>query len=78
MLANRKAARDLLAAASRSRFLDLIREAKLSPRQEQILELHLMKYKSYVQISLAMFVDVNTVKNDVAKAYDQIYRLYLL
>lgn len=77
MLDKRKAARELLNEMGRTDFYNTVREAKLTPRQEGILELKFIKDWSYVQIAFKFRVDVNVIKQDMQKAYDKIYKLFL-
>lgn len=77
MLDKRKAAKDLLNDMGRTDFYKTIHEAKLTPRQEGILELKFIRDWSYVQIAFKFCVDVNVIKQDMQKAYDKIYKLFL-
>ena len=52
MKESRKAARAKLKAASRSEYDKLIYEAKLTPRQEEIINLHILKDWSICKIAL--------------------------
>lgn len=73
MLDKRKSAREFLNDSSRTDFYNAIKEAKLSPRQEGILEMKFVKDLTYIQIAFYFNVDVNTIKRDIKKAYDKIY-----
>lgn len=75
MLDKRKATRDALANSSRTEFYTWIKEAKLTPRQEGILEMRFVKDLTYIQIAFYFHLDVNTIKGDMKKAYDKLGRL---
>lgn len=77
MLDNRKSARDFLEEISLTELHDVVDEAKLTPRQKGIIEMKFVKDWSYVQIALKFRVDVNVIKQDMQKAYDKIYKLFL-
>ena len=72
MLDKRKATRDALENSSRTEFYALVKEAKLTPRQEEILEMRFVKDYSYVQIAFYFYLDVNKIKVDMKKAYDKL------
>lgn len=75
MLDKRKATREALTNSSRTEFYALVKEAKLTPRQEGILEMRFVKDLTYIQIAFYFHLDVNTIKNDMKKAYDKLGRL---
>ena len=75
MLDKRKATRTALENSSRTEFYALLKEAKLTPRQEEILEMRFVKDYTYVQIAFYFYLDVNTIKADMKKAYDKLGRL---
>ncbi len=75
MLDKRKSTREFLSDSNRTEFYNVIKEAKLSPRQEGILEMKFIKDLTYIQIAFYFNVDVNTIKNDVKKAYDKLGKL---
>lgn len=77
MLDKRKSTREYLADTSRTEFYEVIKEAKLSPRQEGILEMKFVKDLTYIQIAFYFNVDVNTIKRDVKKAYDKVAKLLI-
>lgn len=63
--------------SSKTEFFAMVEEAKLTPRQKEILEMRFIKDYTYVQIAFYFYLDVNTIKQDVKKAYDKIARLFV-
>lgn len=77
MLKKRRLARAFLCSSDRKTFLDVVYNAKVSPRQKQILYRHLLDDKDCGFIADELAVSVETVKKDLQKAYDLTFS-YLL
>jgi len=73
MKESRKAARDLLKAASRAQYNKLIHEAKLTPRQEEIVNLHILKDWSICKIALNFSCCDSVIKKRLAEVYDKVH-----
>ena len=63
---------------NRNDFNNTIYESMLTPRQEKIVNLHIEKDMSYVEIAMTMMLDVNVVKKEMQKVYDKLGRLYIM
>lgn len=68
----RKRARDMLIHSTKTKFYAILDEAKISPLQYKIMVGVFVEHKSRVQLSLENFVCVETIRNEIAKAYDNI------
>ena len=73
MKESRKVARSRLKAASRDEYEQLIYSAKLTPRQEQIINLHILQDWSVCKISLSLSCCQSVVKKQLAEVYDKIH-----
>lgn len=78
MNALRKRVREYLKDMNRNDFNNTIYESMLTPRQEKIVNLHIEKDMSYVEIAMTMMLDVNVVKKEMQKVYDKLGRLYIM
>lgn len=61
-----------LKSCPRSLFENLLYEAKLTPRQEEILRYRFLKNKKCYQIAMDMYLSEETVKDDIKKSYKNI------
>ena len=75
MNTQRRLARDYLNDASLTDFWQVVREAKISDADQEILDLHFIRGKTYTQISQHLHISPETVKATVTKAYEKISRL---
>jgi RNA polymerase sigma factor (sigma-70 family) len=71
----RKAARKELNEATQSDFESLIAEARLYPRQKEIVVMRYLEGKTNYQIAMDLNIAVDTVNGDLQKAYDKIARV---
>jgi len=69
---NRKLARQRLKDSTRGEYEKLIYSAKLTPRQEQIINLHILRDCSICKIALSLSCCESVIKNEIARAYDKI------
>lgn len=70
-----RSAKGWLVQSTRSRFYDVIREAKLSPRQMQIVELRFVDGLMNYQIAMQLNVSVKTVESDLRFIYRAVSRV---
>lgn len=68
----RKQVRECLIKSTKTLFYKIIDEAKISEFQRRILVDRFVYNKSNVQISLENHVSLETVRNHIGKAYDNI------
>ena len=73
-----KFARDWLIRSSRRSFHDTVREAKITPRQNQIIEMRFLQGMTNYQIAMALNISTKTVEKDIQNAYDAINRILLI
>lgn len=69
---SRKAARARLKAATRAEYERLIYAAKLTPRQEEIINLHILRDCSVCKIALRLSCCQSLVRKELAGAYEKI------
>lgn len=67
-----KNARKKLKAATRSEYLKLTYDAALTPEQQQILDLHILRGKSIFQISIEMNMSERTITQKLFATYKKI------
>ena len=72
MKQSRKLARQRLKQSTRAEFERLIYAAKLTPRQEQVIKLFILKDYSVCKIALNLSCCECLIRNELAKAYDKI------
>ena len=72
MKKSRKLARQRLKQSTRAGFEKLVYAAKLTPRQEQIIKLFILKDYSVCKIALSLSCCECLVRNELAKTYDKI------
>ena len=72
MKETRKLARDRLKQSTQTEFERLIYAAKLTPRQEQIIKLFILKDYSVCKIALSLSYCESLIRKELAIAYDKI------
>ena len=72
MKETRKLARDRLKQSTRAEFGRLIYAAKLTPRQEQIIKLFILKDYSVCKIALSLSYCESLIRKELTIAYDKI------
>ena len=75
MNADTKNARDWLLASSRRSFYDVLQEAKITPRQQEIAELRFVKGLLNYQIAMKLNISVKTVEKELQSAYKAVNRI---
>lgn len=70
-----KNARDWLLQSSRKSFYEVIREAKITPRQMQICELRFVQGLLNYQIAMQLNISTKTVENEIKAAYKAVNRI---
>lgn len=70
-----KQTRDWLVQSSRRSFYEVIREAKISPRQMQIAEMRFIKGLMNYQIAMELNVSTKTVEAEIKRAYKAVNRI---
>lgn len=75
MYERRRKARDWLNDSTKSDFLKMLEQIKLSDEDIKILDEKFIRGKSNVQIAQQENCSVDTVKRTVKKAYDKIAKL---
>lgn len=73
MFTNRKAARDRLKSASRAEYEHLTYEAKLTPKEAEILSMHILNDKRIKEIAQQMKCGCTIIRNYLARAYDKVF-----
>lgn len=74
MLKNRMEARKYLRKSNRPDFLETVYRAKVTPRQKDILYKKFLDGYSNVEISMKLSISVETVRDELAAAYDLLFR----
>jgi len=72
MKRHRLIARNRLKQSTRKEYERLIHDAKLTPRQEEIINLHLLKDYSVCKIALSLSYCESLIRKELAIAYDKI------
>ena len=72
MKPSRKAARQRLKQATRADYERLIYSAKLTPRQEKIINLHILRDYSVCKIALSLSCCQSLVRKELTNAYEKI------
>lgn len=72
-----KSARDWLIQSSRRSFYEIIHEAKITPRQMEIIELRFVKGLMNYQIAMQLNISTPTVEREISTAYAAINRILL-
>lgn len=67
-------ARDWLSRSTRKEFEAIIQEAKLTPRQMEIIELKFIHDLKNYQIAMRIDTSVQTVERDLQQAYNSVKR----
>lgn len=75
MNADNKSARDWLLTSSRRSFYDVLKEAKITPRQQEIAELRFVGGLLNYQIAMKLNVSVKTVEKELQSAYKAVNRI---
>lgn len=73
----KKNARDWMYQSSRRSFYDVLREAKITPRQLEICELRFVKGLFNYQIGMKLNISEKTVEREISTAYKAINRVLL-
>lgn len=76
MIDSRKGVRLLLKRCSREQYQTVIRSAKLTPEQENIIGLYILQGLSVCTIAEKVNRSEAGIRKILAKIYDQIYWLY--
>ena len=71
----RKKARDWLINSPLTPFEAVIKEAKITPEQEQYIRLRFVEGKSIVMIGIMLNISPDAVKLEIGKAYDNINKV---
>lgn len=61
--------------SGKSAFRSIVDEAKLTPRQQEIIELKFIYDLKNYQIAMKINTSVQTVERDLMQAYNSIYRI---
>lgn len=64
-----------LLTSDKSAFRSIVDEAKLTPRQQEIIELKFIYDLKNYQIAMKINTSVQTVERDLMQAYNSIYRI---
>ena len=64
-----------LLTSCKSAFRSIVDEAKLTPRQQEIIELKFIYDLKNYQIAMKINTSVQTVERDLMQAYNSIYRI---
>ena len=75
MNADCKNARTFLKQATRTEYNSVVYEAKLTPEQETILNLHILEAKSIIAISMKLHCNTTHVKEKLSDAYKSIHKV---
>lgn len=70
-----KNARDWLIQSSRRSFYEIIEEAKITPRQMQIVEMRFVKGMMNFQIAMELNLSTKTVEKEINTAYKAVNRV---
>lgn len=68
-------ARDWVTNSTRSNFFDVIQEAKISPRQMQIIEMRFVTGLMNFQIASELNISEKTVEKEISAAYKAVNRV---
>lgn len=68
-------ARNWLIKATRYTFYNVVKEAKMTPRQMQVIELRYVDGLMNYQIASKLSVSVKTIENDLHSAYGAVSRV---
>lgn len=66
--------RDYLRNSNRPDFLEVVYRSKVTPRQRDILYKKFLDGMSNIQIAFEMNISVETVRDELAAAYDLLFR----
>ena len=72
MKTSRKNARDRLKQSTRTEYERLIHAAKLTPRQNQIIDLHILKNYSVCKVALSLSYCESLVRKELSRTYDKV------
>ena len=72
MKPSHKAARQRLKQSTRAEYEKLIYSAKLTPRQEQIINLYILQDYSICKIALSLSCCQSLIRKELAYAYEKI------
>ena len=75
MNTQRRLARDYLDGATLSDFWEVVRQAKISDADQQILDARFVHGLTHTQISQQLHISPEKVKQTIQKAYDKIAKL---
>lgn len=70
-----KSARDWMIRSSRRSFYEVLEEAKITPRQQQICELRFVQGLTNYQIAMELNISLRTVESEIQTAYKAITRI---
>lgn len=72
MKEHRLKARKRLKTSTRAEYERLIFSAKLTPRQENIINLYILKDYSICKIALSLFCCQSLIRKELAQVYDKV------
>ena len=72
---HRKDARQRLKQATLEEYNTLIQAAKLTPTQKKLVDLHILRAHSIVNLSLELFLSEATIRNHLAQVYDKVAKM---
>lgn len=75
MINNRKLAREWLARSTKTEFNNVIEESNITDKQREIVLLKFLRGHSNIQISLELHCSVETIRDEMARAYDKVYKV---
>lgn len=75
MFKHRKDARQRLKGATLEEYNELVRKANLTPTQKRLVDLHILRAHSIVNISLEIFMGETTIRKHLAEVYDKVAKL---
>ena len=77
MYTTKKVARDYLTDCSLTDFWTVVREAKISEADMEILDARFVKGHSIVRIAMDLGYSEDKVKQTISKSYDKVYNLIM-
>lgn len=74
---HRKQARDWLHSSTLTQYEEVTKEAKLTPKQKDILDKYILKGYTQQQIAYETFEDIASIKRALHTTYDKIFNALL-
>lgn len=74
---HRKQARDWLHSSTLSQYEEVTKEAKLTPKQKNILDNYILKGNTQQQIAYELYEDIASIKRTLHTCYDKIFNALL-